>query len=234
MVRRFPLGVFRDGHQLDLGHPRRRVEPELDKIPQLLDLDGGSDSTERADSERRIPETRIKVAGFGGQGVILLGTLLAQAGLADGRRVSWIPSYGPEMRGGTANCSVTLSDEEIGTPLVEHPGILVALNGPSLERFGRDVVPGGTIVVNSSMTTAPFERKDVTLVSVAASAIADRLGAPKVANMVMVGALLASGCPVSRESVLSSLSAVVSAGPELIALNRQALEAGYEAAGGPL
>ena len=153
------------------------------------------------DHELPIEEARYKVAGFGGQGVLLLGLVLAQAGMLARRQVSWIPSYGPEMRGGTANCSVTISDEEIGSPLIEHPTALVAMNGPSLEKFGDDVAPGGTIFYNSSMIDKAPTRGDVTSIPVPANEIADRLGNPRVANMVMLGAMLASGCVLSKEAV---------------------------------
>ena len=103
------------------------------------------------DHATTIGETRIKIAGFGGQGVLLLGQILAEAGMRARRRVSWIPSYGPEMRGGTAHCHVTLSDREIGSPLIRRPDVLVAMNGPSLERFAADVVSGGTVFYNASM-----------------------------------------------------------------------------------
>jgi 2-oxoglutarate ferredoxin oxidoreductase subunit gamma len=135
------------------------------------------------------------------------------------------------MRGGTANCSVTLADEEIGTPLIEHPSILVAMNGPSLERFGGDVVPGGTIVVNGSMVERPVTREDVTTIVVPANEIAERLGEPRAANMVLLGALLARGGPVSCEAVLAALpQAVPGADARMLDLNRRALQAGRHAA----
>jgi len=155
--------------------------------------------------------------------------VLANAGMLARRQVSWIPSYGPEMRGGTANCSVTVADHEIGSPLIEHPSLLVALNGPSLERFAGDVVAGGQIYYNSSMIDRAPERPDVTVTAVPANEIADRLGNPKVANMVMLGAMLAGGCAVSREAVLAALPLVIKGQPELLQLDREAIEAGMEA-----
>jgi Pyruvate/2-oxoacid:ferredoxin oxidoreductase gamma subunit len=145
------------------------------------------------------------------------------------RQVSWIPSYGPEMRGGTANCGVTISDQEIGSPLIQNPTVLVAMNGPSLERFGGDVVSGGTVYYNSSMINEAPKRSDVTSIPVPANEIADRLGNPKVANMVVLGAILAGGCPVSKEAVLAALPNVIKSQPELIELNRRAIDAGMEA-----
>jgi 2-oxoisovalerate ferredoxin oxidoreductase beta subunit len=225
MTKTFPLGVVRAGHGLDLGHPRRRAEVALAELPALLDLDRGAEAAFGGE-EPRIEETRIKIAGFGGQAVLVLGTLVAHAGMLARRRVSWLPSYGPEMRGGTANCAVTLSDVEIGSPLIQNPTHLVALNGPSLERFEADVVPGGTILFNASMIEAGPHRTDVTAVPVPASAIAERLGDVRVANMVMLGALLARGCAVSMAAVLAALPEVVEAEDELLDLDRRALEAG--------
>jgi 2-oxoglutarate ferredoxin oxidoreductase subunit gamma len=133
------------------------------------------------------------------------------------------------MRGGTANGSVTLSDTEIGTPLIDHPTILVAMNGPSLDKFGAHVVPGGVIFVNTSLAEKLPERDDVTVVPVPVNEIADRLGQPKVANMVMMGAMLAHGCSVSREAVAAALPKLITAGPQLLELDRKAIEAGIEA-----
>jgi Pyruvate/2-oxoacid:ferredoxin oxidoreductase gamma subunit len=229
MTKVFPLGVYRDGHDDELGHPRRRSEPALEQIPQLIDIEHEDVDLALPDHDQAIEETRIKVAGFGGQGVILLGMLLAHAAMLSRRQVSWIPSYGPEMRGGTANCSVTMADTEIGTPLIENPTILVAMNGPSLDKFGSHVVPGGVIFVNTSLADKLPERDDVTVVPVPVNEIADRLGQPKVANMVMMGAMLAKGCSVSREAVAAALPKLIKAGPKILELDRKAIEAGIEA-----
>jgi len=229
MTQVFPLGVVRDGHELDLGHPRKRTTPSLDEIPALVDATGSADAPDLPDHRSPIEETRFKIAGFGGQGVLLLGMVLANAGMLARRQVSWIPSYGPEMRGGTANCAVTVADREIGSPLIEHPSLLVALNGPSLERFAADVVTGGQIYYNSSMIERGPDRRDVTVTPVPANEIADRLGNPKVANMVMLGAMLAGGCAVSKEAVLAALPLVIKGQPDLLQLDREAIEAGMEA-----
>jgi 2-oxoisovalerate ferredoxin oxidoreductase beta subunit len=225
----FPLGVFRDGHALDLGHPRHRAVMPLDRIPELLDLPTAEPARPGLDADRPIEPARIKVAGFGGQGVILLGKTLAHAGMLARRQVCWIPSYGPEMRGGTANCSVTISDDEIGSPLIENPTHLVAMNGPSFERFARDVMRGGVVFYNSSMVGTGPEPDGVELVAVPVNEIADRLGQPKVGNMVMLGAMLRHGCAVSREAVLAALPAVVDRA--LVEANERAIEAGMECAG---
>jgi 2-oxoisovalerate ferredoxin oxidoreductase beta subunit len=226
MTKTFPLGVFRDGHELDLGHPRHRATPPLERIPELLDIAGGAPALAGPGDDRPIEETRIKVAGFGGQGVIFLGKALAHAGMLARRQVCWIPSYGPEMRGGTANCSVTISDDDIGSPLVQDPTHLVAMNGPSLERFAGDVTPGGVVFYNASMIEAGPDRRDITRVAVPVNEIADRLGQPKTGNMVMLGAMLRHGCGVSKEAALAALPAVVDR--ELVEANRRAIEAGME------
>ena len=129
-------------------------------------------------------------AGFGGQGVILAGKILAQAAADSGLQVTWLPSYGPEMRGGTANCTVVFSDEPIGSPVVDNPTALVAMNLPSLDRFERTVAEGGTILVNSSLIARPTERNDVRALSVRANDIAASLGNSKAANMVALGAVI--------------------------------------------
>ena len=163
-------------------------------------------------------------AGFGGQGVLLMGQLLAQAGMMEGKNTSWIPSYGPEMRGGTANCSVMLSDQEIDSPLVTRPTSLVVMNRPSLEKFESKVAPGGAIFVNSSMIDIKVSREDVNAYYIPCNEIAAELGNDKVANMIMLGAYLGkSGC-VEIESVLDAL--LLKLGEKkakLIPLNREAL-----------
>lgn len=131
--------------------------------------------------------SNILLAGFGGQGVLFAGKVMAYAGLMEGKEISWLPSYGPEMRGGTANCSVCISDKPIGSPLVVTPDILVAMNLPSLEKFEKDVVPGGLIIVDSSLVDKKVSRKDVKVVYVPASTLAEDNGLKDSANMVLVG-----------------------------------------------
>lgn len=166
-------------------------------------------------------------AGFGGQGVLLMGQLLAQAGMMEGKNTSWIPSYGPEMRGGTANCSVILSDQEIDSPLVTRPTSLVVMNRPSLEKFESKVLPGGVIFVNSSMVDLKVTREDVSACYVPCNEIAAELGSPKVSNMVMLGAYLGRTECVEPESVLDAL--LLKLGKKkagLIPVNREALMRG--------
>ena len=129
-------------------------------------------------------------AGFGGQGTLLIGKFLAMANMLDGKHVSWLPSYGPEMRGGTANCSVVVSDEPVGSPLVDNCDVLIAMNLPSLNKFESTVKPGGLIVVNASIIDRKVERDDVRVVYCDAAGIADAVKNPKGANVAILGAMM--------------------------------------------
>ena len=133
----------------------------------------------------------IIISGFGGQGGLAIGKNLAEAGMAEGLNVTWAPSYGPEMRGGTANCSVVLSDKPVGSPVFAHPTELIALNEPSLAKFEAGVVSGGTVFVNSDVVTDKVSRADLKAYYIPCSKIADEVGNPKVSNMVMLGAYVA-------------------------------------------
>jgi 2-oxoglutarate ferredoxin oxidoreductase subunit gamma len=137
-------------------------------------------------------QTEIIIAGFGGQGVLFAGQLLAYAGMDEGKNVTWIPSYGPEMRGGTANCTVVVSDEEIGSPFVRNPSAAIAMNRPSLDKYEDLVKSGGVLVINSSIVDRPAVRKDIKIVEVDANGIAEKLGDKRMTNMVLIGALLAN------------------------------------------
>jgi len=136
-------------------------------------------------------QTEIIIAGFGGQGILFAGQLLSYAAMDYGLEVTWIPSYGPEMRGGTANCTVIISDEEIGAPMVANPRAAMAFNRPSLDKYEPLVRPGGVLVVNSSMVDRPATRKEIDCVALPASEMAERIGDKRLTNMVMLGALLA-------------------------------------------
>ena len=136
-------------------------------------------------------QTEIIIAGFGGQGVLFAGQLLAYAALGAGKEVTWIPSYGPEMRGGTANCTVVIADEEIGSPVVKNPDGALVMNLPSLDKYEPMVKPGGSLVINSSMVDRLAARTDITSVAIPCNEIAEELGNPRLANMVAIGALLA-------------------------------------------
>ncbi|GIV63158.1 MAG: 2-oxoacid:acceptor oxidoreductase family protein [Chloroflexota bacterium] len=137
-------------------------------------------------------QTEIIIAGFGGQGILFAGQLLAYAAMDNGLETTWIPSYGPEMRGGTANCTVIIADEEIGSPVVRNPQVAIVMNRPSLDKYEPLVKPGGLLVVNSSIIDRTPERKDIQVVLVPANDIAEQLGDRRMANMVMLGAFLAN------------------------------------------
>jgi 2-oxoglutarate ferredoxin oxidoreductase subunit gamma len=170
----------------------------------------------------------IVMAGFGGQGVLLIGKMLAYAGMNAGNEVTWLPSYGPEMRGGTCNCTVVLSSQPIGSPITKRPHALIALNLPSLDKFEDAVRPGGIIVVNTSLVTRLPRRKDVTVVPVAANEIAKELGNAKAANMVALGAFLGASGLVDRKSVEGVLADAFAGRQKLIDLNQKALQRGFE------
>jgi 2-oxoglutarate ferredoxin oxidoreductase subunit gamma len=171
----------------------------------------------------------VIMAGFGGQGVMLMGQLLTYSGMLEEKQVSWIPSYGPEMRGGTANCSVIVSDEPIGAPIVTEPTVMVAMNRPSLDKFESSVRPGGIILVNSSLLDRKVSRSDVQVVEIPANDIAATLGNPRVANMVMLGAFVEATAVVGAESVLASFRKMFKDKEHLVEVNKHALEKGMEA-----
>jgi len=136
-------------------------------------------------------QTEILIAGFGGQGVLFAGQLLTYAAMDEGKQVTWIPSYGPEMRGGTANCTVIISDEEIGSPLVMHPQAVIVMNRPSMDKYEPMVKEGGVLVINTSMVDRKATRRDIRVVEVDANSAAEKLGDRRMSNMVLLGALLA-------------------------------------------
>ena len=151
-------------------------------------------------------QTEIVISGFGGQGTLFAGQVLAYAGMDEGKEVTWIPSYGPEMRGGTANCTVVISDEEIGSPLVRNPAAVIVLNLPSLDRYKSSVSPGGVLVANASLINRGPARADLVNIFIPASEIAEKIGASRLLNMVTVGALLARLPVLSIEAVERSLA----------------------------
>lgn len=169
----------------------------------------------------------VIVSGFGGQGVMAIGKTMTEAGLAEGLSVSWLPSYGPEMRGGTANCCVVLSDKPVGSPVVINPTELIAMNTPSLDKFEENVVPGGIILLNSSIVDRMPTRTDVKAYKVPCLEIAAEIGNPKVANMAMLGAYLEATKALKFETVHEMLKHIFHGPKEkLIAINIKALEAG--------
>jgi 2-oxoglutarate ferredoxin oxidoreductase subunit gamma len=172
-------------------------------------------------------ETDLIIAGFGGQGVLLMGKLLAYAGMRQGLEVSWLPSYGPEMRGGTANCTVVVSDRPVGSPVVAHPRIVLVMNLPSLDKFEAAVRPGGVLIVNTSLIRRAPHRTDVTVVNVAANEIANQLGNPRGANMVALGAFLGATHALSLDVVAEVVKESFEDKPKAIAPNLAALDRGF-------
>lgn len=174
---------------------------------------------------------KIISAGFGGQGVMSLGMLITYAGMLENKEVSWLPSYGPEMRGGTANCSVVVSDKPVGSPIINDDATsAIIMNLPSLVKFENSVVPGGKLFINSSLITKKIERDDVQVYYVPCNDLALELGNPKVANMVMLGAFLEATGLVGIDSVIEAFKKVFGPSKEkLIPLNTEAIKKGQEA-----
>ncbi|HEY8463633.1 MAG TPA: 2-oxoacid:acceptor oxidoreductase family protein [Bacillota bacterium] len=172
-------------------------------------------------------------AGFGGQGVMLMGQLVAYSGMYEGKNVSWVPSYGPEMRGGTANCSVVVSEEEVGSPVFTEPNVLVTMNRPSLEKFEASLQPGGLLFYNSSLIHIKPQRTDITAIAIPANDLATELGNSKVANMVVLGAVIKKTGVINVETAMRVLTEKVLTGKKekLIPINRAALNRGMELAG---
>lgn len=173
--------------------------------------------------------TQILIAGFGGQGILFAGKFLAYKGLLEDLQVSWLPSYGPEMRGGTANCNVILSEESVGSPIVTSPDVLIAMNLPSLQKYVDAVVPGGQIYVDSTLIAEKVERTDVEVYYIPATAMANEAGVPTLANMVMMGHVLQHNPELTFEGTEVTVQKLVPPKKaELVGLNMKALEAGRD------
>ena len=176
--------------------------------------------------------TQILIAGFGGQGILFAGKFLAYKGLLEDLQVSWLPSYGPEMRGGTANCNVILSEESVGSPIVTSPDVLIAMNLPSLQKYVDAVVPGGQIYVDSTLIAEKVERTDVEVYYIPATKMANDAGVPTLANMVMMGHVLRHNPELTFEGTEVTVQKLVPPKKaELVGLNMKALEAGRDYAG---
>ncbi|MBO5751619.1 MAG: 2-oxoacid:acceptor oxidoreductase family protein [Kiritimatiellae bacterium] len=169
------------------------------------------------------------MAGFGGQGLLFSGKVLAHAALIEGKELSWLPSYGPEMRGGTCNCSVIVSDEPVGSPIIAHPNVLMVMNEPSLDKFEELVAPGGVMFIDSSLVERKAKRTDIESVYIPATEMAKQMQAPSLANMVLLGAIVAkTGC-VKCQTLSEALKETISARKaNLLDLNIKAVEAGIE------
>lgn len=223
MIPVFPLNVFRD---------RKPELPEVANPPQRSIADALEISACRNDLRgpahaHHFEEFTVKIAGFGGQGVLLLGQLLAEMGMREGLEVSWLPSYGPEMRSGSAHCHVCLSKERIGSPLVSRPDVLIAMNELSLRKFAGQVKPDGLILYNRESLPDDFETPKAQVVCIPASEMADKLGSARVANVVMMGALLEETEILTPATALEVIESKVRR-VELLETNRKAIEAGRQ------
>jgi 2-oxoglutarate ferredoxin oxidoreductase subunit gamma len=173
----------------------------------------------------------VVFAGFGGQGVLFAGQLLAYAAMREDKHVTWIPSYGPEMRGGTANCTVVVSDDPIGAPVAKYPSVVVAFNNPSLLKYIDQVKSGGLLVVNSSLVNAPLERDDIQIVAIPATDTANELGEARLTNMILSGAMLAALPMVSVETLTATITDKLPQRKQhLLPVNIQAIQRGVELA----
>ena len=173
--------------------------------------------------------TQFLFSGFGGQGILFAGKFIAYKGLTDGKQVSWLPSYGPEMRGGTASCSVIVSDDSVGSPIVSKPDVLVAMNLPSLDRFENDVVPGGLIFADSTLIERKVERTDVKAYYVPATRLASESALGNLANMIILGNMLKVLDDFGEDSVEAALKKVISAKrADMLEFNAKALRLGAE------
>jgi len=223
MIPQFPLNVFRDRKPVPVEEPQL---PHL-SVAELLEIQPGTteSSAPAAHNHHEFKTFTIKIAGFGGQGVLLLGQLLTEAGMREGLEVSWLPSYGPEMRSGSAHCHVCLSKERIGSPLIQHPDVLIAMNEISLRKFAPMVNYGGIILYNGHTVPSDLASLPGHVICIPASEIADKIGSTRVSNIVMMGALLEeTGCVD-----FSTASATIAEKIKKVALadmNRRALDLG--------
>ena len=229
MEQTFPLGVFCDRTKDGREHRQLEPAPSLDAIPGILgvaDEDPADANAASGDAAATI-DLHVRVAGFGGQGVLLLGEVLAEAGLDAGLEVSWLPSYGPEMRSGTSNCHVRLSNQTIDSPLVTAPNILVAMNEPSLRKFDKSVRPGGWIIYNGDEFPADCLREDLHVLALPFTQVAHELGNARASNMVMLGALLEIANGLPQASIDAALRRLIK-NAKWLALDERALARGRE------
>jgi 2-oxoisovalerate ferredoxin oxidoreductase beta subunit len=228
MQEQFPLGVFRDHTEQTEPYTPEILNPSSDEILNLLDLSTEQDfKFERKNPADKYKNPEIKVAGFGGQGILLLGGAMAQAGMLENYHVSWLPSYGPEMRGGTANCHVNIRDIEVGSPMVSDPSVLIAMNRPSLEKFEQDVKKGGLLIYDSSLIDIEPTRNDIEVLAIPATKMADKLGNTRIANMIVFGAYMGYTGLMSKKTLYESLKTAIKH-KRFMDINVKAIDAGYE------
>ena len=175
-------------------------------------------------------QTEVIMSGFGGQGLMMIGKLLAYAGLEEGKEVTWLPSYGPEMRGGTANCTVVIGDQPIGSPLISSPKAAVVMNQPSLEKFAPMLRKGGLLVVNSTMVPISSDRTDIRSFRIRANDLAAELGNRRSANLVMLGAYIGLDEVVSHETLVKAIEKTFASKPQFVEVNCKTFMKGYELA----
>ncbi len=175
-------------------------------------------------------QTEVIMSGFGGQGLMMIGKLLAYAGLEEGKEVTWLPSYGPEMRGGTANCTVVVGDRPIGSPLISSPKAAVVMNQPSLEKFAPTLKKNGILVINSSMIPINSDRDDLRSFRIKANDIAAELGNRRSANLVMLGAYIGMEEAVTHETILKAIEKTFEKKPQFVEVNCKTFMEGYELA----
>ncbi|HYX28919.1 MAG TPA: 2-oxoacid:acceptor oxidoreductase family protein [Pyrinomonadaceae bacterium] len=227
----FPLGVMKDKSAEREHRTHQRISITAEDLPAVLGVNGSRASCSpngfRKTNLASARDQRLKIAGFGGQGLLFLGRLLAETGMREGLHVSWLPSYGPEMRGGTANCHVNISQSEIGSPLVSIPTVLIAMNNPSLDKFETEVDPNGLIIYDSSLIDHAPARTDIETLAIPATEMADKIGSGKSANMVALGALIGKTNLVDKNAVVEAMRAMTKKA-ELVDINVKAIDAGYE------
>ena len=228
MHKQFPIGVYRDITKEVEPYNFDKVNPSSDEIVNLLDISGEADmnlATAEVADKYKNPE--LKIAGFGGQGILLMGAAIAQAGMFADYHVSWLPSYGPEMRGGTANCHVNIRSKEVGSPMVSSPTVLIAMNRPSLEKFENDVVPGGIIIYDSSLIDIEPKRTDIEILAIPATKMADEIGNTRIANMLVLGAYIGYTNLLPKEAIYESLKTAIKR-KRFIEINEKAVDTGYD------
>ncbi len=229
MEKTYPLGVFRDRTKEAQPHPQAEPAPALGAIPGILGIadENKPDFTAQGKLRAEDVDLHVRVAGFGGQGVLLLGEVLAEAGLDAGLEVSWLPSYGPEMRSGTSNCHVRVSSQPIDSPLVTLPDVLVAMNEPSLRKFDASGRPGGWVIYKGEAFPPDCERKDVNVLARPFTRLADELGDARASNMIMLGALLEITGVLPQASIDAALRKLIKH-RKWIDLDERALARGRE------
>jgi 2-oxoisovalerate ferredoxin oxidoreductase beta subunit len=225
----FPLGVYKDRTKEVTPRPPAHPAPLPEEIPAILGIESEGDAVP-AEKPATTVDWRIRVAGFGGQGVLMLGEVLAEAGLDAGLEVSWLPSYGPEMRSGTSNCHVRISAHPIASPMVTRPNVLLALNEPSLKKFLSSVEPGGWVLYNGETLPEGIEaREDINLLAIPFTQLADNLGEARAGNIVTLGALLELTGMLKQEAVDHALASLIQS-TRWLEIDRQALKVGRQAA----